>query len=107
MRLLRFSALTFGFRNHQRKEVMLSEKVARFYLAELVLALDYLHSNNIIHRDLKPENILIDCDGHLRLTDFGLAKDQISEENQATSFCGTTGTPQRTTVSRGPFLDER
>jgi len=50
---------------------------------------DYLHSNNIIHRDLKPENILIDQDGHLKLTDFGLAKEKVSDDSKTSSFCGT------------------
>lgn len=65
------------------------EKLARFYLAELVLALEYLHDHNIVHRDLKPENILLDEDGHILLTDFGLAKEHISNENRTSSFCGT------------------
>ena len=49
------------------------EKYAKFYLAEIVCALEYLHSINIVHRDLKPENLLIDQKGHLKLTDFGLS----------------------------------
>lgn len=52
----------------------LEEDVARTYVAELVLALEYLHSLGIVHRDLKPDNILIAHDGHIKLTDFGLSK---------------------------------
>ena len=50
------------------------ESEARFYAAEVVLAIEYLHSLGIIHRDLKPENVLLDAQGHIRITDFGLAK---------------------------------
>lgn len=46
----------------------------RFFIAELVLALEYLHKQQIIHRDMKPENILIDSDYHIKLCDFGEAK---------------------------------
>jgi len=75
---------------HLRKEGILSEKTAKFYSAELILALEHLHSNNVIHRDLKPENILISSTGHIILTDFGLAKDQVeSDEDGASTFCGT------------------
>lgn len=52
----------------------LDEDVAKFYIAEIVLAIDYLHSIGIVHRDLKPENILLDDRGHIKLTDFGLSE---------------------------------
>ncbi|GJM95103.1 hypothetical protein PR202_ga11806 [Eleusine coracana subsp. coracana] len=52
----------------------LDEDMARTYIAELVLALEYLHSMNVIHRDLKPDNLLISREGHIKLTDFGLSK---------------------------------
>ncbi|CAI9773699.1 unnamed protein product [Fraxinus pennsylvanica] len=52
----------------------LDEDVARVYIAEVVLALEYLHSLHVVHRDLKPDNLLIAHDGHIKLTDFGLSK---------------------------------
>ncbi|RZF32667.1 hypothetical protein LSTR_LSTR004095 [Laodelphax striatellus] len=69
-------------------EVMFSAKSLKFYLAELALALDHIHSLGIIYRDLKPENILLDADGHISLTDFGLSKLPL-DDKKAYSFCGT------------------
>lgn len=57
----------------------LEEPIAKFYIAEAIAALEYLHSNNIIHRDIKPDNMLIDQCGHLKLTDFGLCKIMVND----------------------------
>lgn len=57
-----------------KKLVTLPVSHAQFYVSELILALEYLHSKNIIYRDLKPENILIDRTGHIKLADFGFSK---------------------------------
>ena len=65
---------------------------AKLYAAEVLLALEFLHTNDIVYRDLKPENILLDPQGHLKLTDFGLSKEGITghgAENGTTTFCGT------------------
>ena len=64
------------------------EEEAKFYIAELILAIEYLHLNNILYRDLKPENILIHSDGHIKLADFGLAGENV-KEGIIKSFCGS------------------
>ncbi|MBA0851421.1 hypothetical protein Goshw_019506 [Gossypium schwendimanii] len=74
---------------HLYRQGIFSEDQARFYTAEIVSAVSHLHNCGIVHRDLKPENILVDADGHVMLTDFGLAK-EIDESSRSNSMCGTT-----------------
>ncbi|KAI9337868.1 kinase-like domain-containing protein [Zopfochytrium polystomum] len=71
--------------SHLAAERMFSEDVAAFYIGELLLALEHLHSLGIIYRDLKPENVLLDAQGHVILTDFGLSKWAVKTE----TMCGT------------------
>jgi len=62
------------------EEVYFEEEVAKFYLAEIVLAIEHLHSFDIIHRDLKPENLVLDHEGYLKLTDYGLSAIKIEKK---------------------------
>ena len=71
-----------------QKERMLMEDTAIFYLSQVLLALEHLHTRGIIYRDLKPENIMLDRWGHVKLTDFGCIKESSNEELNYT-FCGT------------------
>ncbi|KAK4719474.1 hypothetical protein R3W88_017812 [Solanum pinnatisectum] len=73
---------------HLYRQGIFSEDQARIYAAEIVSAVSHLHQRGIVHRDLKPENILMDGDGHVMLTDFGLAK-EIDESSRSNSMCGT------------------
>ena len=74
---------------HLAEKYKFSEKESRFYISELILAVEHLHENNIVYRDLKPENILLDYEGHVKLADFGLSKDNIGKNDLTKSFCGS------------------
>jgi serum/glucocorticoid-regulated kinase 2 len=73
---------------HLRNVGLIPLDDARLYIAEIGLAISYLHSIGIVYRDLKPENVLLDHNGHVKLADFGLSKD-IMDNEIASSFCGT------------------
>ena len=77
------------FHLHEKKNTVFPEEKAKFYVMELVIALDFLHKNNMVYRDLKPENILLDSQGHIKLTDFGLSKIFENENDKAFTVCGT------------------
>ncbi|KAH0832515.1 Serine/threonine-protein kinase psk1 [Fonsecaea pedrosoi] len=78
---------------HLELEKFFSEEVAAFYIAEIVLALDYLHNTvGVIYRDLKPENCLLNAEGHLLLTDFGLSKVAVQDPSTpGGSRCNSLG----------------
>ena len=79
------------FGEYLNKEKRMEENNAKYFICQIILALEHLHVNNIVYRDLKPENILIDSEGNAILTDFGLAKENINKyKNEITnSFCGS------------------
>nr|CDS25290.2 ribosomal protein S6 kinase alpha 3 [Hymenolepis microstoma] len=93
------------------KELMFTETDVMFYLAEIALAINHLHKLGIVYRDLKPENILLTEEGHIKLTDFGLSKISIYDEDndsKSYSFCGTVEYMAPEIVNRrghGPAAD--
>jgi serine/threonine protein kinase len=75
---------------HLGKEGRFHEGRAKFYTAQILLALEHIHSIGVVYRDLKPENVLLDADGNVKITDFGLSKEGVTlADSGASSFCGT------------------
>ena len=72
-----------------RRKGKMEESLVKVYIAEIILAIQYLHKREIIFRDLKPDNIVIDAEGHCNLTDFGLSKEGNFDNISANSFCGS------------------
>ncbi|ELR11956.1 PHprotein kinase domain containing protein [Acanthamoeba castellanii str. Neff] len=74
----------------QQQERGFTPERVKFYAAEILLGVEYLHTKGIIYRDLKPENVLISADGHVRMTDFGISKEGLNAKDDRTAtFCGT------------------
>ena len=74
---------------HLHKEKKFSDEKTKFYIVEIILAIEFMHNNKMLYRDLKPENIMIDANGHIKLTDFGLSKIVKKTKEKAFTICGT------------------
>mmetsp|Transcript_4131 Transcript_4131/g.6212 ORF Transcript_4131/g.6212 Transcript_4131/m.6212 type:complete len:474 (-) Transcript_4131:134-1555(-) len=75
---------------HLQKDKRFEEVRVRFYCAQIVCGLEYLHSAGVLYRDLKPENLLLTGDGHICMTDFGISKEGLlSDDARTATFCGT------------------
>ena len=70
-------------------EQRFKELRAKMYIAEIVLAIEDLHSRGVVYRDLKPDNVVFDSEGHALLTDFGLAKQDLNLDDLTKTYCGS------------------
>jgi len=77
------------FYHMHHSTINFTENTVKFYIIELILAIEFLHENNVIYRDLKPENILMNSEGHIKISDFGLSKKLENQKDKAYTLCGT------------------
>ena len=77
------------FYHMHHSTINFTESTVKFYIIELILAIEFLHENNVIYRDLKPENILMNSEGHIKISDFGLSKKLENQKDKAYTLCGT------------------
>ena len=95
--LMKGGDLRYYIKLSEKSKKIFTEKETNFIVANLVLALEYIHKNNIIHCDIKPENILLNKQGYFCLTDFGIATNKSDKENNNISN-------NNITINENPYI---
>lgn len=91
---------------HYASKFKFTHPQIKLYACEIILGLEYLHSQNIIYRDMKLDNVLICADGHIKIADFGLCKDKVKFDDKTNTFCGTADTLAPDVISQGGYTKD-